>query len=247
MTETLARPGAPARADAPLLEIEDLHGWYGESHVLHGLSLAVGRGETVALIGRNGAGKTSTLRAVMGLLPRREGAIRLGGADILRLPRHRIARHGIGYVPEERGIFASLTVAENYELLPRVGPGGMSDDAIQRIFPNLRERRGAYGGTLSGGEQQMLAIARVLRAGPRIVLLDEPTEGLAPVIVGRIAAMLTALKREGMTMLLVEQNVHFARTLADRFFLMENGRIVDAFDRSEIAAHAGRVAEIVGV
>ena len=248
MTEVLTHPGAAARGRAePLLEVEDLHGWYGESHVLHGVSLSVARGETAALIGRNGAGKTSTLRAVMGLLPRREGAIRLDGTDILRVPRHRIAHYGIGYVPEERGIFASLTVAENFALLPRVGPDGMDEDAIHRIFPNLRERRAAFGGTLSGGEQQMLAIARVLRAGPKIILLDEPTEGLAPVIVERIAAMLNELKREGMTMLLVEQNFHFARTLADRFFLMENGRIVDAFDRSEIDAHAARVAEIVGV
>ena len=231
----------------PLLEISDLHGWYGESHVLHGLSLSVNRGETVALIGRNGAGKTTTLRAIMNLLSRREGAIRCDGQDIMGVPRHRVAYHGLGYVPEERGIFHSLSVTENLRLLPQIGAAGMSDDDIYRHFPNLRERARAGGGTLSGGEQQMLAIARVLRTGPKVLLLDEPTEGLAPVIVQRIATMLRSLKDSGMTMLLVEQNFHFARSIADRFFLIENGRIATSFARADFDAHAHEITDVVGV
>ncbi|SEO06412.1 ABC transporter ATP-binding protein [Palleronia pelagia] len=231
----------------PLLDVKDLHGWYGESHVLHGVSLSVQAGETVALIGRNGAGKTTTLRAIMNLLSRREGQIRFSGRDIMGVPRHRVAYEGLGFVPEERGIFHSLSVTENLRLLPQTGPDGMRDDDIYRFFPNLKERGRAGGGTLSGGEQQMLAIARVLRTGSKLLLLDEPTEGLAPVIVQRIAEMLRALKDSGMTMLLVEQNFHFAKSLADRFFLIENGQIAGSFARDEFDAHASAITEVVGV
>ena len=230
-----------------LLEIRDLHGWYGESHVLHGLSLSVRKGETVALIGRNGAGKTTTLRAIMNLLSRREGMIRLDGANLMDVPRHRVAYHGLGYIPEERGIFHSLSVTENLRLLPQIGEDGMAEEDIYRFFPNLKERGRAGGGTLSGGEQQMLALARVLRTGPKLLLLDEPTEGLAPVIVQSIADMLRKLKEQGMTMLLVEQNFHFAKSLADRFFLIENGRIAGSFARDEFDAHASQITEVVGV
>jgi branched-chain amino acid transport system ATP-binding protein len=183
----------------------------------------------------------------MNLIPRREGAIRVAGRDILGVPRHRVAHEGLGYIPEERGIFASLSVHENLLLLPRIGTGGMTEQEVYDIFPNLYERRRAPGGTLSGGEQQMLAIARVLMTGPRILLLDEPTEGLAPVIVQAIGQLLRRLKEAGMTMLLVEQNFHFARQLADRFYLIENGRIVDEFTAAETDARAARIADVVGV
>ena len=231
----------------PILQIENLHGWYDESHVLHGVTLEARRGETVALIGRNGAGKTSTLRAAMNLLGRREGSIRVNGRETIGMPRHKVAYTGLGYVPEERGIFATLSVQENLMLLPSIGENGMSVARIYEIFPNLRERRRAAAGTLSGGEQQMLAMARVLRTGPQLLLLDEPTEGLAPVIVKAIGSLLAQLKADGMTMLLVEQNFHFARRLADRFYLIENGRITDHFDRAGLEAHADRVADVVGV
>ena len=231
----------------PILQIENLHGWYDESHVLHGVTLEARRGETVALIGRNGASKTSTLRAAMNLLGRREGSIRVNGRETIGMPRHKVAYTGLGYVPEERGIFATLSVQENLMLLPSIGENGMSVARIYEIFPNLRERRRAAAGTLSGGEQQMLAMARVLRTGPQLLLLDEPTEGLAPVIVKAIGSLLAQLKADGMTMLLVEQNFHFARRLADRFYLIENGRITDHFDRAGLEAHADRVADVVGV
>jgi branched-chain amino acid transport system ATP-binding protein len=231
----------------PMFEIDDLNGWYDESHILHGISLNAHEGETVALIGRNGAGKSTTLRAVMNLLSRREGSIRIDGQDITGIPRHRVAHKGLGYIPEERGIFSSLSVQENLLLLPRIGEGGMSEAEIYDIFPNLYERRRAPGGTLSGGEQQMLAIARVLITGPRILLLDEPTEGLAPVIVKAIGQLLHRLKEGGMTMILVEQNFHFARKLADRFYLIENGEIVDEFTAAETDARADRIADVVGV
>nr|WP_111299089.1 ABC transporter ATP-binding protein [Paracoccus saliphilus] len=229
-----------------LLNICGLQGWYGESHVLHGINVTVRPGETVALIGRNGAGKTTTLRALMNLLDKREGAIVMDGQDLINLPRHRVAAQGLGYVPEERGIFTTLSVAENLRLLPRTGEG-MSDAQIFEFFPNLQERLASDGGKLSGGEQQMLAIARVLRTGPRLLLLDEPTEGLAPVIVQRIGHLLRALKAQGLAMLLVEQNLAFARGLADRFYLIENGRIAGSFANDEFEANAERVAAIVGV
>jgi branched-chain amino acid transport system ATP-binding protein len=219
----------------PLLHVRGLQGFYGESHVLHGVDLDVFPGETVTLLGRNGAGKTSTLRAIMGILRRRQGVIRMGAVDLMATPPHRVARAGIGYVPEERGIFASLSVAENMTLPPKVAEGGMSLAEIHRLFPNLAERASSQGTKLSGGEQQMLAIARVLRTGVRLLLLDEPTEGLAPVIVQRIGEVLRTLKAQGMTILLVEQNFRFASTLADRHYLMEDGRVVAEIRRDEMA------------
>ena len=235
------------RAGSPLLEVRDLHGWYGESHVLHGVSLDIHEGETITLLGRNGAGKTTTLRAIMNLLPRREGTIRIAGKDMMKVPVHRTAYSGIGYVPEERGIFATLSVSENLMLPPKVADGGMSVEEIYTLFPNLAERRNSPGTKLSGGEQQMLAIARILRTGVKIILLDEPTEGLAPVIIQRIGDVLTELKKQGMTLLLVEQNFRFARRVADRFFLMEDGHILESFPTSELDAKMDRLHEVVGV
>jgi len=236
----------PSRA-SPLLEVENLHGWYGESHVLHGVSLDLHQGETITLLGRNGAGKTTTLRAIMNLLPKREGTIRIAGKDMMKVPVHKTAYAGIGYVPEERGIFATLSVSENLMLPPRVADGGMSVEEIYELFPNLAERRNSPGTKLSGGEQQMLAIARILRTGVKIILLDEPTEGLAPVIIQRIGDVLMELKKKGMTLLLVEQNFRFARKVADRFFLMEDGHILESFPTSELDARMDRLHEVVGV
>ncbi|KQT88211.1 ABC transporter ATP-binding protein [Aurantimonas sp. Leaf443] len=232
---------------APLLEVRDLNGWYGESHVLHGVSLDIREGETITLVGRNGAGKTTTLRAIMNLLPRRSGSIRIAGRDMMKVPVHKTAYAGIGYVPEERGIFATLSVSENLMLPPKVAEGGMSVEEIYHLFPNLAERRNSPGTKLSGGEQQMLAIARILRTGVKIILLDEPTEGLAPVIVQRIGDVLIELKRKGMTLLLVEQNFRFARKVADRFFLMEDGHILESFPTSQLDAKMDRLHEVVGV
>ncbi|WP_206454842.1 ABC transporter ATP-binding protein [Aurantimonas marina] len=232
---------------SPLLEVENLHGWYGESHVLHGVSLDLHQGETITLLGRNGAGKTTTLRAIMNLLPKREGTIRIAGKDMMKVSVHKTAYAGIGYVPEERGIFATLSVSENLMLPPRVADGGMSVEEIYEIFPNLAERRNSPGTKLSGGEQQMLAIARILRTGVRIILLDEPTEGLAPVIIQRIGDVLMELKKQGMTLLLVEQNFRFARKVADRFFLMEDGHILESFPTSELDSKMDRLHEVVGV
>ena len=234
-------------SSAPLLEVRGLNAWYGESHVLHGVDLDIREGETVTLLGRNGAGKTTTLRAIMGILRRREGVIRLRGQDLLRLPLHNVAQAGIGYVPEERGIFASLNVSENLMLPPTVSEGGMSVEEIYNLFPNLHERRSSQGTKLSGGEQQMLAIARVLRTGARIILLDEPTEGLAPVIVQHIGDVLVALKKRGMTILLVEQNFRFAKKVADRFYLMEDGRMVNSFPGHELDARMDELHEVLGV
>jgi branched-chain amino acid transport system ATP-binding protein len=234
-------------SDANFLEVRGLNAWYGESHVLHGVDLAIREGETVALLGRNGAGKTTTLRAVMGILRKREGSIRLKGQDLIRKPLHHVARAGLGYVPEERGIFASLSVAENLLLPPKVAEGGMSVDEIYALFPNLYERRTSQGTKLSGGEQQMLAMARILRTGVRGLLLDEPTEGLAPVIVQRIGDVLIELKKRGMTILLVEQNFRFARKVADRFYLMEDGRMVGSFPGHELDAHMGELHDVLGV
>jgi branched-chain amino acid transport system ATP-binding protein len=231
----------------PLLEVRDLDAWYGESHVLHGVSLDLFEGETITLVGRNGAGKTTTLRAIMGLLSRRTGTIRMAGRDMTKVPLHRTAYAGIGYVPEERGIFASLSVEENLMLPPKVAEGGMSVEEIYTLFPNLAERRASPGTKLSGGEQQMLAIARILRTGARVILLDEPTEGLAPVIVQRIGDVLVQLKAKGMTLLLVEQNFRFARKVADRFFLMEDGHILESFATAELDAKMDRLRQVVGV
>ena len=224
-----------------------LEAWYGQSHVLHGVDLEVHEGEIVTLLGRNGAGKTTTLRAIMGIVTRRRGAIRFRGEDLLRLASHKVARLGLGYVPEERGIFASLDVAENLTLPPKVADGGLGLEEIWELFPNLHERRHSQGTKLSGGEQQMLAIARILRTGARLLLLDEPTEGLAPVIVQRIGEVVRTLKAKGMTILLVEQNFRFARRLADRFYVMEDGRMVDSFGTGELDAHMGTLHETLGL
>jgi branched-chain amino acid transport system ATP-binding protein len=232
---------------APLLSVRNLHAWYGESQALHGVDLDVHAGETVTLLGRNGVGKTTTLRAIIGLIRRRTGAISFDGKDLLRLPLHRAAHAGIGYVPEERGIFASLTVDENLVLPPVVAGGGMSVDEIFDLFPNLKERRKSQGTKLSGGEQQMLAIARMLRTGVKVLLLDEPTEGLAPVIVQRIGELLATLKKRGMTILLVEQNFRFASRIADRFYLMEHGKVVTGFPAGELNDRMGQLHDVLGV
>jgi branched-chain amino acid transport system ATP-binding protein len=230
-----------------VLEIAGLNGWYGESHVLHGIDLKVAPGEVVTLIGRNGVGKTTTLRAIMGILAKREGTVKVFGAETISLPPERVARLGVGYVPEERGIFASLTVTENLMLPPVLAPGGTTLDEIYRLFPNLKERARSQGSKLSGGEQQMLAIARILRTGARFLLLDEPTEGLAPVIVQQIGVVLETIKSKGLTVLLVEQNFRFAANVADRHYVMESGKIVDMITKSEIAGKMERLEEYLGV
>jgi branched-chain amino acid transport system ATP-binding protein len=230
-----------------LLEIEDLHAWYGESHILHGMSFAVSEGEVVTLLGRNGAGKTTTLRAIMGILPQRQGSVVFRGNQLVGLPSNRIARLGIAYCPEERGIFASLDVEENLLLPPALLPGGMTVDEIYGIFPNLRERRRSQGTKLSGGEQQMLAIARMLRTGANLLLLDEPTEGLAPVVVQQIGGVVRGLKEKGFTILLVEQNFHFAATLADRHYVVEHGQVIDMIRNEELARNTAKLHEYLGV
>ncbi len=251
MLELGTHDSVPMAAIAPtgpaLLDVAGLHAWYGESHVLHGVDLNVRQGETVCLLGRNGAGKTTTLRSILGIVGRRSGRVNFDGQDLTRMPLHGPARAGLGYVPENRGIFAGLTVAENLMLPPKVANGGMSVDEIHALFPNLKERRSSPGTKLSGGEQQMLAIARVLRTGPKMILLDEPTEGLAPVIVQRIAAALIQLKARGLTVLLVEQNFRFARRVADRFYVMEGGVVVDAFRSDEVEGRLERLHELLGV
>lgn len=222
-----------------LLEVRDLHAWYGESHVLHGVNLTVGDGEVVSLLGRNGAGKTTTLRSIIGLMGRRQGSIRFHGAETIAANPEKIARLGVGYCPEERGIFASLSVIENLMLPPVVRKGGMMVDEIHTLFPNLKERADSPGTKLSGGEQQMLAIGRILRTGARLLLLDEPTEGLAPAIVQQIGRALRILKQRGFTILLVEQNFHFAAKVADRHYIVEDGKVVDAFTGAELGSPAG--------
>ena len=231
----------------PALAIADLQGFYGESHVLHGVALEVAQGEVVTIIGRNGAGKSTTMRAIMGLLEKRQGSIRIRGHETIGMVSEKIARLGLGYVPEERGIYGSLDVMDNLLLPPRLGPGGMSLDEIYKLFPNLLERRRSQGTRLSGGEQQMLAIGRVLRTGADIFLLDEPTEGLAPVIVQQIGVAIRAMKAKGHTMVLVEQNFRFAAKIADRHYVMEHGRIVDVIAREDVAASAGRIKAYLGV
>jgi branched-chain amino acid transport system ATP-binding protein len=231
----------------PLLAVRDLHAWYGESHILHGMEFEVRAGEVVTLLGRNGSGKTTTLKAVMGIVRRRTGSVRLGGDELIGLPSNAIARRGLAFCPEERGIFASLTVEENLVLPPRVQPGGLTLDAIFGLFPNLRERLRSQGTKLSGGEQQMLAIARILRTGARVLLLDEPTEGLAPVIVQQIGRTIARLKTEGFTILLVEQNFRFAATVADRHYVVERGRVVDEIENARLAASMDKLHEYLGV
>jgi len=238
---------SPQAATAPLLAVRDLNAWYGESHVLHGIGFDVFPGEVVTLLGRNGAGKTTTMKSIMGILPRRKGSIVFDGVETIGLPARIIARHGIGYVPEERGIFASLSVAENLDLPPVVKPGGMTRDQIFELFPNLRERLSSQGTKLSGGEQQMLAIGRILRTGARLILLDEPTEGLAPVIVQQIGRTIGRLKKEGYTIILVEGSFHFARTVADRHYVVEEGHVVDTFPNTELEANMDKLQRYLGV
>jgi branched-chain amino acid transport system ATP-binding protein len=230
-----------------LLGVEDLHAWYGESHILHGMSFAVGQGEVVTLLGRNGAGKTTTLRAIMGIVSQRQGSVVFRGSELVGLASNRIARLGISYCPEERGIFASLDVEENLLLPPVVMPGGMTVDEIYAIFPNLKERRRSQGTKLSGGEQQMLAIGRMLRTGATLLLLDEPTEGLAPVIVQQIGGLIRRLKQKGFTILLVEQNFHFAATLADRHYVVEHGQVIDMIRNEDVAQNTGKLRDYLGV
>jgi branched-chain amino acid transport system ATP-binding protein len=230
-----------------MLAVEDLHAWYGESHILHGISFHIAPGEVVTLLGRNGAGKTTTLKAIMGMVPRRRGSIRFEGDEMIQARSDRIARRGLAFCPEERGIFASLSVEENLLLPPAVCPGGLSVEAIFELFPNLKERLRSQGTKLSGGEQQMLAIGRILRTGARLLLLDEPTEGLAPVIVQQIGRTIERLKIEGFTILLVEQNFRFASTVADRHYVVEHGRVIDQFDNRDLPANTAKIQEYLGV
>ncbi|HTH61818.1 MAG TPA: ABC transporter ATP-binding protein [Paraburkholderia sp.] len=248
--EQITETDAAQRASA--LAIEGLQAWYGESHILHGVDLSVQRGEVVTLLGRNGAGRTTTLRAIMGLTGRRTGSIRIGGHETIDLPTYKIAHYGVGYCPEERGIFASLSCEENLLLPPPVSAGakgsaGMSLDEIYSMFPNLAERRHSQGTRLSGGEQQMLAVARILRTGANLLLLDEISEGLAPVIVQALARMIVTLKARGYTIVMVEQNFRFAAPLADRFYVMEHGRIVEHFGTAELEAKMPVLHDLLGV
>ena len=229
------------------LRVSDLHAFYGESHVLHGMDFTVRRGECVSLLGRNGAGRTSTLRAILGLTGRRTGSVMLNGREVIKLPSHRIAQLGVGYCPEERGIYASLSCEENLLLPPQVGSGGMSLEELYEMFPNLRERRDSQGTRLSGGEQQMLAIGRILRTGAEMLLLDEPTEGLAPVIIEQIGNAIRKMKEKGFTILLVEQNFRFAATVADRFYVVEHGQVIDMIPREKLEARMGDVENYLGV
>ena len=229
------------------LRVSDLHAWYGESHILHGVDLTVHEGEVVTLLGRNGAGRTTTIKSILGLVGRRSGSIRIQGVESVAMPPHQIAKLGIGYCPEERGIFASLSCEENLLLPPVLAEGGMSLDEIYEMFPNLLERRSSPGTRLSGGEQQMLAVGRILRTGAKMLLLDEISEGLAPVIVQALARMILALKAKGFTIIMVEQNFRFAAPLADRFYVMEHGRIVEGFAAAELSAKMGMLSEYLGV
>ena len=243
-----AAPGhVPAAGAAPLLAVRDLNAWYGESHVLHGVTFDVTAGEVVTLLGRNGAGKTTTLRSIMGIVPRREGSILFEQGEIVALASNRIAQRGIAYCPEERGIFASLDVEENLLLPPIVRDGGLSVAQIFELFPNLKERLHSQGTKLSGGEQQMLAIGRILRTGARLLLLDEPTEGLAPVIVQQIGRTIAKLKAQGFTILLVEQNFRFAATVADRHYVMDHGRVVDMIRNVDLEANMAKLHDYLGV
>ena len=231
----------------PLLTVDNLHGWYGESHILHGMAFTVPKGEVVTLLGRNGAGKTTTMRAIMGILRQRQGSIVYDGAELIHMPSNVIARRGIAYCPEERGIFASLDVRENLMLPPVVRPGGLSVEQIYELFPPLKERGSSQGTKLSGGEQQMLAIARILRTGAELLLLDEPTEGLAPVIVQQIGAIIRKLRERGFTVLLVEQNFHFAATVADRHYVVEHGTVIDMIENRALSANKAKLESYLGV
>jgi branched-chain amino acid transport system ATP-binding protein len=242
-----ARPMQTPGATASVLSVQNLEAWYGESHILHGIDFNVNAGEVVTLLGRNGAGKTTTLKSVMGIIGKRTGAVRFNDQDIIRASSDRIARMGVAFCPEERGIFASLDVRENLLLPPVVRSGGLSLDQIFELFPNLNERLNSQGTKLSGGEQQMLAIARILRTGARFLMLDEPTEGLAPVIIQQIGHTIARLKKEGFTILLVEQNFRFAATVADRYYIVEHGKIIDGFANSELQANMDKLHTYLGV
>ncbi len=231
----------------PFLEVKDLQGWYGESHVLHGVNFHVNEGEVVTLLGRNGAGRTSTMRAIMGLIGARKGSIKVHGVETIAMATHKIARLGLGYCPEERGIFSSLSCEENLMLPPTLAEGGMSVEQIYTMFPNLQERANSQGTRLSGGEQQMLAVARILRTGARLLLLDEISEGLAPVIVQKLAEMVVALRQQGYTIVMVEQNFRFAAPLADRFMVMEHGQVIQEFTQAELPSRLERLHEYLGV
>jgi branched-chain amino acid transport system ATP-binding protein len=230
-----------------LLGVKDLHAWYGESHILHGVDFEVLPGEVVTLLGRNGAGKTTTLKSIMGIVGRRTGSVRFQGEELIGLTSDRIARAGLAFCPEERGIFSSLNVEENLLLPPQIRHGGLTLDRIFQLFPNLKERLASQGTKLSGGEQQMLAIARILRTGARLLLLDEPTEGLAPVIIQQIGNTIRTLKAQGFTILLVEQNFRFASTVADRYYVMEHGRVIDGFANADLDANLEKLHEYLGV
>jgi len=236
-----------ASSAAQVLGVQKLEAWYGESHILHGINFNVNAGEVVTLLGRNGAGKTTTLKSIMGIIGKRTGSIRFGGIEIIRATSDRIARMGVAFCPEERGIFASLDVRENLLLPPVVRQGGLSLDQIFDLFPNLKERLKSQGTKLSGGEQQMLAIARILRTGANFLMLDEPTEGLAPVIIQQIGHTIARLKKEGFTILLVEQNFRFAATVADRYYIVEHGKIIDGFANSELQANMEKLHSYLGV
>ena len=239
---------SPERAAKALLSVQGLEAWYGESHILHGVDFNVLPGEVMTLLGRNGAGKTTTLKSIMGIVGQRRGSVRFEGQELIGLPSNKVARMGIALCPEERGIFASLSVKENLLLPPEIKPGGLDLEQIFELFPNLKERLSSSQGTkLSGGEQQMLAIARILRTGARLLMLDEPTEGLAPVIIKQIGRTIRSLKEKGYTILLVEQNFRFAAPLADRFYVMEHGRIIDRFAASELEANMKKLHDYLGV
>ena len=243
----IAAGGFVETGAAPLLAVNGLNAWYGESHILHGVDFNIAEGEVVTLLGRNGAGKTTTLKSIMGMVDRRQGSIRFSGAEIVGMSSNRIARSGIAFCPEERGIFASLNVKENLLLPPQVRAGGLSVEQIYELFPNLKERQSSQGTKLSGGEQQMLAIGRILRTGARLLLLDEPTEGLAPVIVQQIRRTIERIKAQGFTILLVEQNFRFAAKVADRHYVMENGRVVDMIPNGELEANTEKLHRYLGV
>jgi branched-chain amino acid transport system ATP-binding protein len=246
LTEATMKPTSTTAA-APLLSVRGLEAWYGESHVLHGIDFDVAPGEVVTLLGRNGAGKTTTLKSIIGIMGKRKGSIKLEGKETIALPSRAIARLGIGFVPEERGIYASLNVEENLMLPPQVKPGGLSLEQIFELFPNLKERLKSQGTKLSGGEQQMLAIGRILRTGANLLLLDEPTEGLAPVIIEQIGRTISKLKREGFTIILVEQNFRFAATVADRHYVVEQGKVIDMIPNQELDRNIDKLHSYLGV
>ena len=247
MANAATTNAAPAPAAATVLSVQDLQAWYGESHILHGINFNVNAGEVVTLLGRNGAGKTTTLKSIMGIIGKRTGSIRFDGKEIIRSSSDKIARMGVAFCPEERGIFASLDVRENLMLPPIVRSGGLTLDQIFELFPNLKERLNSQGTKLSGGEQQMLAIARILRTGARFLMLDEPTEGLAPVIIQQIGHTISRLKSEGFTILLVEQNFRFASTVADRFYIVEHGKVIDGFATAELPTNMDKLHTYLGV